>query len=170
MISTRHQRLFVAGAVLLAAVGCQEKEAYKPPAAKPTPFEEALMLGEIYPMADGTAYLASLRGALFYVNGDTAEMVTGVPTESFGELTALADGTALYLLSFDDSPKLFRLRGATASPVVEGDSKAETQPSAMPEGFFFAENQRLKKELEELSSELAALEEPAEPYYEREPY
>jgi len=129
------------------------------------------MLGDVHALANGAAYLTSYHG-IFYVNGDLAEKVKGLPPDTFGEMTALADGTALYLLSLSDRPRLFWLRGGTASVVSEGHASARTQPSVSAEGYLFAENQRLKRELEEAALELAATQELQyeEPYYEREPY
>lgn len=169
MTYARKRRILVAGVFVIASVGCQEQQSPEPVVSQPDPFEEAMMLGEVYPMANGTAYLASFRG-LFHVAGATAEPVTGLPIEGFGELTALADGSALYVLSFGDPPKMFWIRGSTAIPVVEGEGTTDTSRAAMPEGFFFAEIQRLRRRVEELSSEVAAFDEPEEPYYGPEPY
>jgi len=129
------------------------------------------MLGEVHALANGAAYLISHRG-IFYINGGLAEKVQGLPQDTFGELTALADGTALYLLSLNAPPRLFWLRGGTASVVSEGLASARTQPSASAEGFLFAENQRLKRKLAEVALELGATQDLQyeEPYYEREPY
>lgn len=169
MTYVRKTRILVAGVLVIALIGCQEQQSPEPVASQLDPFEEALMLGEIYPMANGTAYLVSF-GELFHIAGATAEPVTGLPSEGFGELTALADGSALYVVSFGDPSRMFRIRGSIAIPVVEGEGTTDTSLAAMPEGFFFAEVQRLRKRVEELSAEVPASEEPEQPYFEPDYY
>lgn len=133
--------------VLLA--GCQEKIETEKHEAEPRTFEDELALAEVYPMANGTAYLYSF-GRIYFVNGNIAEKVSDLPSSSFGNLTGLSDGSALYLSGFSD-PGLFRLRGATATAVVEGDSSENHIGDVRPYGFFFAESQRLKREIKEFA-------------------
>lgn len=157
------------GIILLLATGCQQKPASEPPSVTRTPFEQSLRLGDVYALANGGAYLSSHRG-IYYVNRGVAEKVSGLPAATFGDVVALADGTALYRSSFEGRPKMFWLHGAEASPVEEGGASGEVQFAPSREGYLFAENQRLKRRLEELESEVAAMQDYEEPYYEDERY
>ena len=138
---------FAALVVCVFLLGCQDKTTSEKEAEKPRVFEDELVLADVYPMANGTAYLKSF-GQIYFINGNIAEEVVGLPSNGFGDLTGLSDGSALYLSPFSDPPGLFRLRGARATPVVEGNSSEQQIADVKPYGFFFAENQRLKREIE----------------------
>lgn len=148
--------------MLLGCVSCSEVE--KAPEVRSEEvrsldeaeqFQSTLRLGQIYPLADGSAYLASYVGPVFHISGRVAQRVEGLPEESrMYDLVPLADGSALLSNRFGNPPELYSLRGTQATPVALGDSIAKSPPSVSTEGFLFAENQRLRAELDEVTSRL----------------
>lgn len=148
---------------LFVVLACDHRRAdQRPePSVPETPFQEAIDRGEIYPLANGSAYLTSLFGPVFYVENGVAEKVQGLPP-AYGELTSLADGTALLALQAINKPVLYWLQGTRATIVSEGNVTQQAALQLSREGFLFAENQRLKRRLAEASTELASAQEAAE--------
>ena len=90
---------------------------------------------------------------MFYVENGVAEKVQGLPPDADGELTPLADGTALLSLQVNKPPALYWLQGTRARVVSEGKVGRQAALPASREGFLFAENQRLKRKLAEAAAE-----------------
>jgi hypothetical protein len=149
--------------LILGFLACQQ--AQKPehgakPSVPESQFQQALSLGEVHALANGTAYVSSLLGGVFYVTGGVAERVKGLPPKSGGDLTPLADGSALLATRFTKPAGLYWLRGVEATVVTEGTTIGrEVVLPATQEGFLFAENQHLKRKLADTVSELAARDE-----------
>lgn len=150
---------------LLVFLACerQQTEQKPKPGVPETPFQEAIGMGEVYPLANGSAYLTSLFGPVFYFENGVVEKVQGLPPDADGELTALADGTALLALQATNNPSaLYWLQGTRATIVSEGSVDRQTALQVNREGFLFAENQRLKRRLAEASAELASVQDAAD--------
>ena len=112
------------------------------------PFSKSIQTGELVPLSDGGAYLAS-SSSVFYVSGERATPVSGLPEKLIlPEVHALADGHAILQMQFSSTPSLFLLRGATATPISEGEQRgAADLHSDLQLGFLFATNQRLRTAL-----------------------
>ena len=155
---------------LALAIACK-RDPPKPAPIALSSFEETIDFGEVYPLADGNAYVSSFRSPIYYIANGVATRIVGLPPGTSGEITALADGTALFLPTMAKPPKLYWLQGSAASVVAEGSQIGANAPRALSlAGFLFAENQRLRRKLAETSDELAAMQGPDEPDYEQEEY
>ena len=151
---TRTVRLLLLTAgIFIPALSCareQPKEAMKKPHSELSALQDAILLGDIQAMATGGAYLASPSGEVFYISGALAERVQGIPNGTTGEVLPLADGSALLVDSVGDPPTIFLLQGTHATRVLVGSIPVAIQECRpAPEGFLFAEVQRLKKALRE---------------------
>lgn len=122
------------------------------PQAPLSALEEAIAAGDAYPLASGAAYLYLESGHVFYVRNGAAAEVRGLPADSFGTLTPLADGTALLALRAATPPSLFWLKESQATQVREGSVEAALNAPA-GDSFYFAESARLRRERDEAREE-----------------
>lgn len=148
MINFFSEKCFVAFFMFLSCAACQESGTRDGPDPAPETLESGLFLAEIYPMANSTAYLVSSE-SIYFINGEKAEKVIGVPVHFFGKLVGLPDGSAIYSAAMAEPPGLFRLRGVNVTKISEGNTGDVTRVVPSDEGFYFAEYQRLTQELAE---------------------
>ena len=133
----------------LAMTGCSESEptGVVVPATK-NPFESAVRLGDVVPLASGAAYLVS-TSSVYYVVADKAVVVSGLPTGlRFIEVQPLADGTAILTSQLGGPPAMYWLRASKATVVSETSEQLSVGVTPnLREGFLFATNQRLRTAL-----------------------
>lgn len=155
---------FVALLLGVTLTACGDSSPKKARAAKTDPFQKAIQLGELVPVAGGGAYLVAVSG-VYYVSADKAVLVSGLPTRLLlTEVHPLADGTAILHEQIGDPPMLYLLRGSNATAITQTAERlsAPTAPTSN-EGYLFAANQKLRSALKRSAQQQANLERDDEP-------
>lgn len=131
--------------IFLISIGCNQKEQI-PETRKLSPFERAIMGGEITPLANGDAYLLGFR-EIFYINGHSATRVTGIENGMIvgGEIIALSDGSAIFQGTSVKNKGLYRLNRNIAALIVEDGLKFSSH-NINNNNFLFVQNQKLRHE------------------------
>lgn len=107
-------------------------------------FDSAIDSPDIYPLADGCAYIqGSSDPALWYVCSSKAMKVTGANIAGGSSIYPLADGGALAVSISDDfkTTALIAIKGSSATLVAQGyiePKQASLSNERMKAGFFFA--------------------------------
>ncbi len=134
-------------AMTLAFASCSKAPPPIVATAKESPFEDAVGLGEVVPLASGGAYLVSMSN-VYYVFGEKAVAVSGLAAgRFFYEVEPLADGTAILKSRFGNPPTLYLLRGSKAFAISETTEQLTGPVISSNQGFLFATNQRLRRAL-----------------------
>ncbi len=131
--------------LFVAITGCArsvpQRSAAK--ATRPTPapgtLASAASFSQVYPLADGCAYIHADDESFWYICGGSAARVSGLPASDLTDIFPMADGSAL--LRDDVAHKFYSLRGVVASEVTVGTPSPAPVPAAsrMPylSGFHF---------------------------------
>ena len=157
-------RFFVALLLGAALTACGDSSPKKARAATTDPFQKAIQLGELVPVAGGGAYLVAASG-VYYVSADKAVLVSGLPARLLlAEVHPLADGTAILHEQIGDPPMLYLLRGPNATAITQTAERLSV-PAAPPsrEGYLFAMNQQLRSALKRSAQQQAIPERDDEP-------
>lgn len=101
----------------------------------------AALFPEVYPLADGCAYVHSSDEPSWYICGGSAARVSGLLEIVLANISPMADGTAL--LCDEGAQKFYSLRGAEGHEVTEGSpSPASMHSEVGPlhlRGFHFVQ-------------------------------
>lgn len=128
MFKIQSLALSVVAALLLAA--CEQPNDSKRSEDKRDASDQskgftALLSPEITPDVNGGAYASSLRGEIWYVHGDKAARVKGLPMNLFPfEIVPSVDGGA-YAVTFSEG--IWYLRKDTASRVTESEEFEQSE-------------------------------------------
>jgi hypothetical protein len=162
-MGSRLRHIFAVATILvvtagLGLIGCSKKDSSKQRHTKKQPgsdFQSSLLGGELYPLANGPAYLVGFAGKVFFISGDSATPVKGLENLGIAEVYPLSDGTALLInLAGTASTAMYLLRDDTATPVRETAQARQISLSEnYREGFLFVEMSRLRKKVKDLESE-----------------
>jgi len=159
---------------LLTACGSKEKTVSQKTPKTPLPFDQSTF-NDVTPMADGSAYLRSLKSSLWYLRGNKAIRVTVLDNTSlkipaFSDITPALDGTA-YALSADGNDGLWHLHENYAEKVNEVDflPQAESHNKVSDKALFalYISERKKRKEAE------VRADNPSEddaPEYDNDPY
>ena len=122
MLSHTMRTVTFLGGLFIAACNRDPSPPAAGPAANPTPAPGTLAASasrpDVYPLANGCAYIRASKEPLWYVCGDTAGKLSGLSLSAFAKIYPLADGTALAVNR--NSGKLYSLRGTEAVEITEG--------------------------------------------------
>lgn len=141
-------------AISLISASCNRQPSPERRTSAITPFDMALMTGDVVPVADGGAYLVGIDG-IYYIHAGGITPVNGLPeTERMllPEVYPMADGSAILRLTMGSSPSLYSLGKAVARPIALSQVAVTdiTEADVTIDGnFYFTEAQRLRAELKD---------------------